>query len=80
MDQLLLAVNQSLEVSESDPVLITGGKYPSCTSNESLVSRNNVPSVPVHRLLESATTLNSQLTTLLVSSKYLVLPLLKSRN
>lgn len=66
VDQLLLAVNQSLDISESDPVLMTGGKHPSCTSNEPLVSRNNVPSVPVHRLQDIATTLNSQLTTLLV--------------
>lgn len=67
VDQLLLAVNQTLDVSESDPVLVTGGKHPSCTSNENLVSKTNVPSVPVHRLQEIATTLSSQLTTLLVS-------------
>ncbi|KAF2883485.1 hypothetical protein ILUMI_22658 [Ignelater luminosus] len=67
-DQLLAAVNDSLNISEADAILATGGKYASCASNESLVSskqNNHVPSVPVHRLQEIATTLSTQLTTLL---------------
>lgn len=67
-DQLLAAVNDSLNISEADAVIASGGKYPSCASNENSVSKqnNHLPSVPVHRLQEIATTLSTQLTTLLV--------------
>lgn len=46
-----------------------GGKYPSCASNESTLSKINnvVPQVPVIIIKKIATTLNSQLTTLLVN-------------
>lgn len=70
MNQLLEAVNESFNISEVDPILATGGKYASCASNEASVCNKNehVPSVPAYKIRDIATTLNSQLTTLLVSS------------
>ncbi|XP_031357131.1 rho guanine nucleotide exchange factor 2-like isoform X2 [Photinus pyralis] len=65
-DQLLAAVNDSLNVSEADAAWVAGGKFSSCASNEGSAKQNNhVPSVPVHRLQGIATTLSTQLTTLL---------------
>lgn len=64
-------MNDSLNISDTDPVLATGGKNPSCASNEALVCNKNdhVPSVPAHKIRDIATTLSSQLTTLLVRIK-----------
>lgn len=68
VNQLLEAVNDSLNISEVDPILATGGKHPSCTSNEALISNKSehVPSVPAHKIRDIVTTLSTQLTTLLV--------------
>lgn len=68
VNQLLEAVNDALNISEVEPVLATGGKHPSCTSNEALILNKNehVPSVPAHKIRDIVTTLNTQLTTLLV--------------
>lgn len=72
MNQLLEAVNESLNISEVDPILATGGKHPSCASNEASICNKNehVPSVPAHKIRDVVTTLSSQLTTLLVSNFY----------
>lgn len=68
VNQLLEAVNDALTISEVEPILATGGKHPSCTSNETLIFNKNehVPSVPAHKIRDIVTTLNTQLTTLLV--------------
>lgn len=69
VNQLLEAVNDALNISEIDPILATGGKHPSCASNEDLILEKieHVPSVPAHKIRDIVTTLNTQLTTLLVS-------------
>lgn len=66
-------MNDSLTISETDPILTKGGKHASCASNETAVSKRNnvVPQVPVNRFKDIATILNSQLTTLLVSGAIL---------
>lgn len=63
------AVNDALNISEVDPILATGGKHASCSSNEALISNKteHVPSVPAHKIRDIVTTLTTQLTTLLVS-------------
>ncbi|KAF5297373.1 hypothetical protein FQR65_LT01303 [Abscondita terminalis] len=71
-EQLIVAVNDSLSISEAEAALANGGRHASCASNESLVSKqnNHIPLVPVHRVQGIATTLSSQLTTLLSIIKY----------
>ncbi|KAK4873317.1 hypothetical protein RN001_015346 [Aquatica leii] len=71
-EQLLVAVNDSLNISEADAAVANGGRHASCASNENLVTKqnNHVPVVPVHRIQGIATALSSQLTTLLSIIEY----------
>lgn len=70
-------MNDALNISEVDPILATGGKHPSCASNEALITNRkseHVPSVPAHKLRDIVTTLSTQLTTLLVRIGFLCQP------
>lgn len=75
VNQLLEAVNDALNISEVDPILATGGKHASCASNEALISNKSehVPSVPAHKIRDIVTTLSTQLTTLLVNKKQILM-------
>lgn len=68
-DQLLKAINQLLNVSEIDVVSNKGGKHPSCASQQ-VAEETAATSVPLTMptvVRDIATSLSSQLTTLLVS-------------
>lgn len=86
VDQLQKVVNRALNVSELDQITLKGGKHPSCASqqqdctvndNQSEITSNSstIPNPPltiqVGVVRDIASSLSSELTTLLVSSTYL---------
>ncbi|EFA00242.2 hypothetical protein TcasGA2_TC003070 [Tribolium castaneum] len=68
VDQLHLAVNEALNVTEASAVSATGGKNPACQSQE-LLPTVSPPSIPANRVRDVANSLSSQLTTLLSDVK-----------
>lgn len=68
VNQLQKAVNDSLNISELDAMAAKGGKHPSCASQQDVDEHKTaVPTIPTNLVREIASSLNSQLTTLLVS-------------
>ncbi|XP_065161980.1 rho guanine nucleotide exchange factor 11 isoform X3 [Atheta coriaria] len=68
-NKLISAVNDSMNITDAETVAATGGKHPSCNSNELSAKQNHVPSVPASKIQPIATTLQSQLTNLLSLTK-----------
>ncbi|XP_063911076.1 rho guanine nucleotide exchange factor 11 isoform X3 [Zophobas morio] len=68
VDQLHLAVNEALNVTEATAISATGGKHLACQSQE-VVPNVLPPSIPASRVRDVANTLSTQLTTLLSDVK-----------
>lgn len=68
VDQLHLAVNEALNVTEASAISATGGKHPACQSQE-ILPTVSPPSIPANRVRDVANSLSTQLTTLLVSQQ-----------
>ncbi|CAH1107321.1 unnamed protein product [Psylliodes chrysocephalus] len=70
VNQLQKAVNDSLNISELDAMAAKGGKHPSCASQQDVDEHKTaVPTIPTNLVREIASSLNSQLTTLLSEVK-----------
>ncbi|KAJ8922199.1 hypothetical protein NQ315_004136 [Exocentrus adspersus] len=70
VDQLQKAVNQSLNITEYDAVTAKGGKFPACAGQQPVDEASAAHlSIPVNLVRDLATSLSSQLTTLLSEVK-----------
>ncbi|XP_056631640.1 rho guanine nucleotide exchange factor 12 isoform X2 [Diorhabda sublineata] len=70
VNQLQKAVNESLNITELDAMAVKGGKHPTCASQqEGSDEHSNIPTIPTNLVREIASSLNSQLTTLLSEVK-----------
>ncbi|XP_068892581.1 rho guanine nucleotide exchange factor 1 isoform X5 [Tenebrio molitor] len=69
VDQLHLAVNEALNVTEATAISATGGKHLACQSQEVLQPTISPPSIPANHVRDVANSLSTQLTTLLSDVK-----------